>query len=241
MRFSRIISLMLLGTTLAYPALDAKDPDKGIDKKGKKHNKDPSPAASSPDEVDTTTDKSGKMDKKHDKKEKEGKGEKEKGDKKKQGPIAPIEHGFRNITVSLEGFNKVLKGVTADAPVEQTTVKLLEGSAKILDAMKQATADIKNMKEVKNILDAIDLPKLSDSLIDQTKNVINTLISKKPVIAKAGEAEITAQALSDQKKAATEFGNAIISKLPRSLEKEVEKNARKASDAIQKGIDAFKG
>jgi hypothetical protein len=73
---------MLLGTTLAYSALDAKDPDKGVDKKRKKHDKDPSPAASSPDEADTTTDKSGKQDKKHDKKEKEGNGEKEKGDKR---------------------------------------------------------------------------------------------------------------------------------------------------------------
>jgi len=153
--------------------------------------------------------------------------------------VAPMTNGFKAISGALDSLTKDLQGVTESSSPEATTKKLVAGSDKIVAAMKDATAKIQAMPAVTNILEALPVSTAATNLVTKSKEVVNALISKKAIIAKAGQTQETVKQLTAQKAAAQAFGDAITAKLPSAVQSISKSQAQQAVDVIQGGITAF--
>jgi Hydrophobic surface binding protein A len=151
---------------------------------------------------------------------------------------APITNGFNAISAALDKFTADLAGVSITSDPKATTAKLKAGSASILAAMTEATKNVKAMAPAA-LADALALPNLASKLVTKSKDTVNALISKKAIIAAAGQTAEVVKELTEQKAAATAFGDAVASKLPSVVQSIAKQQGGQAAAVIQDGITAF--
>lgn len=148
----------------------------------------------------------------------------------------------------LSTITDVLSTVKSDVEALDTKVNAYNGkdaselksaSATLISDITDGTKKIEGLDDL-TTSDALGLPGPVQALTGSVKTVIDDLISKKSALVDAGEGPFTYKSLQDQYAAADALGKAITSKVPEALRGIASQLAAGITDAIQKGVDAFK-
>jgi hypothetical protein len=151
----------------------------------------------------------------------------------------------------INGFNKISKALTAldgsvkaltDTPdaalIKKQADALNAQSAAVVQIIKDTTKDVAASKAV-NLLAAAKVLTPAKGLETQTKNAINSLVAKKPLIVKAGQAPTVLAALKSQREAAAELGAAVTAKMPSAAASLSKSQSDSIIAAIDQGLAAY--
>lgn len=148
-----------------------------------------------------------------------------------------IVDGFKGISEALTKLDGVVKALTdtSDAAAMKT---LNAESDKVVKEIGRVTKAVAGSKSV-NLLSAAQILTPAKGLETQTKNTIKSLIEKKPIIVKAGQAPTVLAALNSQRKAAAALGAAVASKMPAAAKDLADRQSKSIVAAIDEGLKAY--
>lgn len=146
-------------------------------------------------------------------------------------------------------FTSVIAGIqdvvsTFDTDVKAysggDTSKLLSDSSSIISTTNKGVTTLSGQDTLSET-DALGLTSPVQDLTKEIQTAINDLIDKKSQLVAAGEGATVESSLQDQYNAAKKLADTITSKVPSELSGIAASLSAGITDAIQKGIDAFKG
>ena len=153
--------------------------------------------------------------------------------------------------VIVNGFNKIAKALTAldssgkaltdtsdKALIQKQADALNAQSVAVVQIIKDTTKAVAGSKAI-NLLGAAKVLTPAKGLETQTKNSIDSLIQKKPIIVKAGQSATVLSALKSQREAAAELGAAVTSKMPSAAASLSKSQSDSILAAIDKGLAAY--
>jgi len=152
-----------------------------------------------------------------------------------------IVNGFNKISkalTQLEGTVKALADTGDMAQVKKQADALNAQSVAVVNIIKATTAAVKGSKAV-NLLAAAKVLTPAKGLETQTKNSVQALIAKKPLILKAGQGATVLAALKSQREAAAELGDTVTSKMPSAAASLSKSQGAAILEAIDAGLKAF--
>jgi hypothetical protein len=152
-----------------------------------------------------------------------------------------IVNGFNKIAKALTGLESSVKALTDTsdkAAIQKQADALNAQSVAVVQIIKDTTKAVAGSKAV-NLLAAAKVLTPAKGLETQTKNSINALIEKKPIIVKAGQAPTVLSALKSQREAAAELGAAVTSKMPSAAASLSKSQSDSILAAIDKGLAAY--
>jgi len=135
-------------------------------------------------------------------------------------------------------LGETVAGLTDTTDSKVVAPKLVDNSKKILDALVTGAKAISASTEL-SLVDATGLISPSSAMTKKVVAVIDELISKKALIAKAGQTKVVLDSFNDQKAATKAFIDAIQSKVPSLAKSIAASQAKPAVDALEKGIKEF--
>lgn len=143
----------------------------------------------------------------------------------------------------------VVNGINTKAGALDTAIKsynggdasaVLSASEALNSAVSSGVATVKGAQEV-STTDALQIQPAVQTLTTTVNTTITDLIAKKSQIVAAGEGQTTEDALTTQLQGAKDLAAAITSKVPSSLQSLATQLSAGITEAIQNGVDAFKG
>jgi hypothetical protein len=152
-----------------------------------------------------------------------------------------IVNGFNKISKALTQLDGSVKALTdtADAAAIKSQADALNAqSANVVKIIKDTTKAVAGSKNV-NLLAAAKILTPAKGLETQTKNAIQSLIAKKPLIVKAGQASTVLAALKSQREAAAELGDAVTAKMPSAAASLSKSQSASIIAAIDEGLKAY--
>jgi hypothetical protein len=152
-----------------------------------------------------------------------------------------IVNGFNKIAkalTSLESSVKALTDTSDKALIQKQADALNAQSVAVVQIIKDTTKAVAGSKAI-NLLGAAKVLTPAKGLETQTKNSINSLIEKKPIIVKAGQASTVLGALKSQREAAAELGAAVTAKMPSAAASLSKSQSDSILAAIDKGLAAY--
>jgi hypothetical protein len=152
-----------------------------------------------------------------------------------------IVSGFNKISKALTALDTSVKALTDSsdkAAIQKQAAALNAQSAAVVQIIKDTTVAVKASKAV-NLLAAAKILTPAKGLETQTKNSINSLIEKKPLIVKAGQAATVLAALKSQREAAVALGDAVTTKMPSAAASLSKSQSASIVEAIDKGLAAY--
>jgi Hydrophobic surface binding protein A len=145
-----------------------------------------------------------------------------------------ISAGFDAIGVALDALDTAVLAFTDAANAPDLTAK----STAVAKAITAATAQIQGAKEL-SIVEAAGVLTPAKTLQTKTKKAIDDLITKKPVIAKAGQTATVVQQLQAQAAGAKTLSDAVVSKMPSATKSLAQTQADAISKEIARGLAAY--
>jgi hypothetical protein len=152
-----------------------------------------------------------------------------------------IVNGFNKISKALTQLDGAVKALTDTADialVKKQAAELNAQSAAVVSIIKSTTAAVKGSKAV-NLLSAAKILTPAKGLETQTKNSVQSLIQKKPLILKAGQGPTVLAALKSQREAAAELGDAVTAKMPSAAASLSKSQSASILEAIDAGLVAY--
>jgi hypothetical protein len=152
-----------------------------------------------------------------------------------------IVNGFNKISKALTALDSSVKALTDSsdkAAIKKQADALNAQSVAVVQIIKDTTVAVKASKQV-NLLAAAKILTPAKGLETQTKNSINSLIEKKPLIVKAGQAATVLAALKSQREAAAALGDAVTAKMPSAAASLSKSQSASIVEAIDKGLAAY--
>lgn len=148
-----------------------------------------------------------------------------------------IGDGFTAIGVALDALDAAVLSVTA-ANVATKAIELNTKSDAVAKTIAAATAQINASKEL-TIVEAANVLTPAKTLETKTQKTIDDLISKKDLIAKAGQTAVVKGQLTNQATAAKTLSDAVESKMPAATKPIAKNQAKAINDHIARGVAAF--
>ncbi|KAF2404814.1 hypothetical protein EJ06DRAFT_220500 [Trichodelitschia bisporula] len=152
--------------------------------------------------------------------------------------VAPVLAALGDVTAKLQDLQSALAGITESSPAATAKAALDAKSKAIEDALDKAAKDTTAAQAIP-LTGALQLQGPSGKLVTATKDVINALIAKKPIIEKAGFKADVKGSLTRQKAKSDALVKAIQGKLPAAVQSLVASATKDVGDALEKGIAAF--
>jgi len=152
-----------------------------------------------------------------------------------------IVNGFNKISQALTQLDasvKALTDTTNAAAIKKQADALNAQSANVVNIIKATTKAVAGSKAV-NLLAAAKVLTPAKGLETQTKNAIKSLVDKKPIIVKAGQAPTVLAALKSQREAAAELGDAVTAKMPSAAASLSKSQSASILAAIDEGLKAY--
>ncbi|CRG91626.1 hypothetical protein PISL3812_08676 [Talaromyces islandicus] len=160
-----------------------------------------------------------------------------------------VERKATAVKRDIDTFQSVLSGIqdvvgTFDTDVKAysggDTSKLISDSDDIISTTNKGVSTLSSQPTLSET-DALGLTSPVQDLTKKIQTAINDLIDKKSQLVAAGGGATVESGLQDQYDAAKKLSSTITSKVPSELSGIAASLAAGITDAIQKGIDAFKG
>lgn len=139
-----------------------------------------------------------------------------------------------NISAQVDKFDDAVSAYKGGDPS-----KTLEASDELIKVIKSSVEQVNSGPDLSNS-DALALTSPVQDLTKKVEGVVDKVISAKSEVVKAGAGGDVKQALNDQYDAASSLAEALSSKVPESLSDIAEELSSGITDAIQKGVDAYK-
>ncbi|KAF5856626.1 hypothetical protein ETB97_007076 [Aspergillus alliaceus] len=161
-------------------------------------------------------------------------------------PQFPYEHSV--VRRDLAAVTNVLSGISKKVDDLDSSIKAFQGqdigpvvksSTDLVSAINSGTEAVKTSGALSSV-DALGLTGPVQDVTAKVKKTIDDLISRKSDAVKAAAGAETYKQLQNQYTAAKNLADAITSKVPDALQNIASQLSAGITDAIQKGLDAFK-
>ena len=149
-----------------------------------------------------------------------------------------ISKGFDAIGVALDSLDSAVVALTDGGNVQAATADLSAKSAAIVKAIADATTTISASKEL-TLSEATGVLTPAKNLLTKTRKTVDDLISKKPIIVKAGQTATVKSQLEAQAKGAKGLADAVVSRMPSATKTIAQSQADAIGKEIARGIAAF--
>lgn len=148
--------------------------------------------------------------------------------------VATIVGVVNQIDSATQALDTAVKGFSGDASA------LTSASQKLQDTVTQGVSTVNGASSI-TMEESLQIQGQVSNLQSTVTNVVNDLIAKKDAIVSAGQGGAVEESLNKQLEGAKALQGAISSKVPPALQQVAVTLSAGINDALQKGIDAFKG
>jgi ribonuclease HI len=154
--------------------------------------------------------------------------------------LATIQAEFANISSAVAALDASILALTSSTD-PATAIDTLEAeSQNVTDALNAGTAIVSGTAAL-SLTDSISLLSSSQNLVNAVNKTITDLESKKSIVDAANADSIVVDQLQQQKTASQAFINAVVAKVPSSVQSIANQQATAVITALNNGITYFGG